>query len=94
MSRWRPSRTSIRAALAAVCLWAIGSASPAQACAVCQGNPDDPMTRGAASGVIVLALVAYSVLLGFASMALYWVVRARRMYQTPTEAPPAAGAGA
>ena len=51
----------------------------AQACAVCFGDPESPMAKGAASGVVFLAAVVYVMLLGFASVALYWVLRARRM---------------
>ncbi len=50
----------------------------AWACAVCFGDPDAPMTKGAASGVVVLAAIVYTLLMGFGSMTLYWVIRARR----------------
>ncbi len=86
MLRPRPSRSARWLPLVLSGMWLGAAALPAHACAVCQGSPDDPMTRGAAAGVVVLALVIYTVLLGFASVALYWVVRARRMYRTPADA--------
>lgn len=54
------------------------SAVQASACAVCQGDPDSALTKGAEAGVLLLAIVTYAVLLGFAGMAVFWFVRTRR----------------
>jgi len=51
----------------------------ALACAVCQGDPDSGMAKGAKAGVLLLALVTYGMLMGFVGIAACWIVRARRM---------------
>jgi len=51
----------------------------AWACAVCQGDPDSGLTKGAKAGVLLLALVTYGMLMGFVGIAACWIVRARRM---------------
>lgn len=56
-----------------------GSATAAQACSVCQGNPDSDLTKGAQAGVIMMVGVTYILLLGVAGIVVSWVVRARRM---------------
>ena len=53
--------------------------TPVRACSVCYGDPDSPLTKGALGGVIVLAAVVYTLLMGFVSVGVYWVVRARRV---------------
>lgn len=60
------------------------------ACAVCFGNPDSPMVQGAASGVLVLAGIIYTVLFGFVGIALFWTIRARklRLSQSDSGRPP------
>ena len=75
MIRGRATRFASAWVLAAVSL---GFADFAKACAVCFGDPDAPMARGAASGVIVLAALIYCVLLSFGCITLYWVVKAQR----------------
>ncbi len=50
-----------------------------QACAVCFGKSDDPMVRGAAAGVIFLAIVVYGVLFSFAGIAGLFFLKARRL---------------
>jgi hypothetical protein len=60
-----------RLLIAAVLLIAIQLAAPvAQACAVCYGAPDDPMTKGMNNGIWVLLGVVGFVQLGF--IALFW----------------------
>lgn len=51
----------------------------ANACAVCYGNPDSAMVQGAASGVLVLAGIIYTLLFGFVGVALFWTFRARKL---------------
>lgn len=75
MIRGRATRFASAWVLAAVSL---GFADFAKACAVCFGDPDAPMARGAASGVLVLAALVYCVLLSFGCITLYWLVKAQR----------------
>jgi hypothetical protein len=48
-------------------------------CTVCYGDPSSPLTKGAEAGVLVLAGVIGIVLLGFASLFLYWMRRAKQL---------------
>ena len=50
----------------------------AWACAVCQGDPDSELVKGAEAGVILLAVVTYGLLMGFAGFFVTCIVRARR----------------
>lgn len=49
-----------------------------QACAVCYGNPESDMAKGAAAGVLVLMGIIVSVLVGIVGVAIFWMRRARR----------------
>ncbi len=62
----------------------------ADGCAVCYGNPDSAMVQGAASGIIFLAAVIYTLLFGFVGIALFWGFRARklRLSQSDSAHPP------
>jgi hypothetical protein len=60
----------------AVALWQAG---PALACAVCFGDPDSPLTKGALMGVYVLVGVVGFVLLSIAATGVYWIQRSRRL---------------
>lgn len=64
--------------LASVLLTAL-SAMPLHACAVCGGDKDSDMVKGALSGVVVMVVITYGVLLCFAGMIATFVVRARRL---------------
>ena len=75
-------RTAKFAFVCAVVVVSLGFADFAQACAVCFGDPDAPMARGAASGVIVLAALVYCVLLSFGGITLFWLVKAQRRGHT------------
>ena len=59
---------------------AIGVMIPevARACAVCYGNPESDMAKGAAAGVLVLMGIVVSVLVGIVGVTLFWMRRARR----------------
>ena len=48
------------------------------ACAVCYGNPESDMAKGAAAGVLVLMGIVVSVLVGIVGVTIFWVRRARR----------------
>lgn len=68
------------AALALVAAAAVLSWAPTvRACAVCFGKSDDPMVRGAAAGVIFLAIVVYGVLFSFVGIAGLFFLKARRL---------------
>jgi hypothetical protein len=55
-------------------------ARPALACAVCfGGDPNSSMTQGVQSGILVLLGVLCSVLLGFVSLAIFWMRRAANL---------------
>jgi len=51
----------------------------ADACSVCYGDPESPMTKGMAAGIWVLLGCIFTLLAGFASMFLYWMSRSRRL---------------
>ncbi len=48
-------------------------------CAVCFGDPESGMAKGAVAGVIVMIGVVSSVLIGVAGTGLYWIQRGRRL---------------
>jgi hypothetical protein len=49
------------------------------ACSVCYGNPEDPMTKAALAGVLVLGGFVLGVLLWITVVGIYFVRRARRV---------------
>ena len=51
------------------------------ACAVCFGDPNSPMAKGVAAGVLVLVGVISFVLLGVAGTGIFWIHRGRRQTQ-------------
>lgn len=53
------------------------SAPQALACAVCFGDPNSAMAKGAAAGVMVLAGVISGVLACIVGTAVFWVRRSR-----------------
>lgn len=55
------------------------TASDAWACAVCQGDADSDLTRGAKAGVILMVAVTYVLLMGGGALIVSWIVRAKRM---------------
>ena len=57
----------------------------AQACAVCFGDPDSRMAKGAAAGVLVLVGVISAVLVGVASVGVCWMQRSRRLDRQSAE---------
>lgn len=68
----------------AFCLLAL-SANPLFACAVCFGNPNSDMVKGAKAGVLVMLVVVYSVVLTILGIAGCWFVRARRLAAAKTD---------
>jgi len=61
------------------------SALPAHACAVCFGDPNDPMVKGTAAGILLLAGTIYTLLLGIGGITALWLVRSRRLHRLPRE---------
>ena len=57
-------------------------AESVQACAVCFGDPESPMAKGAVMGILVLAGVIGFVLLAVTGTGLYWMQRSRRLAQS------------
>ena len=53
--------------------------SPVFSCPVCFGNPNSSMVHGARAGVIFLGGMIYLLLMGMVSVALYWMMRARKL---------------
>lgn len=51
----------------------------ARACAVCFGDPNSDMAKGAVRGVAFMIIVTVVMLLSIASIAGMWAVRARRL---------------
>lgn len=58
------------------------STNAANACSVCFGDADSPMTKGAAAGVWALGGITGMILLGMAGMSLSWLQRSRRLAQS------------
>ncbi len=56
----------------------------AWACAVCFGDPDSDMVKGASAGVWVLAGVIYGLLMCFGGFLGFCVIRARRLENPET----------
>ncbi len=61
------------------CLGVILSAQPVLACSVCYGDPNSAMAKGARAGVLVLLGVAGVVLMGIASLLIFWMRRAAHL---------------
>ncbi len=61
------------------CLGALLSAEPVLACSVCFGDPNSAMVQGAQAGVLVLLGVVCVVLMGLASLLLFWMRRAAHL---------------
>lgn len=60
------------------------AAAPVMACSVCGGNPESELARGATLGVLVLAVVAYTLLAGMSALLVTWTLRARRLSHSDT----------
>lgn len=72
------AHTTRRFTVWAFCVLAL-LAQPLFACAVCFGNPDSNMVKGAKAGVIVMLVVVYAVVFTIVGVAGCWFVRARRL---------------
>ena len=56
----------------------LGMSPQALACAVCNGDPQSPLTHGAKQGILTMLIVTYAVLIGFGAMFCAVMVRSRR----------------
>ena len=56
----------------------LAAAAGVQACSVCFGNPESPLTHGAQQGVLTMLLITYGLLIGLVSMFTFVIVKARR----------------
>ncbi len=68
---------------AIVCVVMLAAAQPVHACAVCFGDPESGMAKGALAGVIVLAGFIGFVLMGITGTGLYFIRRSRHLHQHP-----------
>lgn len=58
---------------------------PILACAVCGGDKNSDMVKGAESGVIVLMIITYALLMSCGGMIAFWSIRARRKFISKDE---------
>lgn len=69
--------------IAIVCVAMLSAAQPIHACAVCFGDPESDMAKGALAGVIVLAGFIGFVLMGITGTGLFFIRRSRQLHQQP-----------
>lgn len=79
MNYQKPTFTWRRALLPTLILSLTLAPQAAWACAVCFGDPDSDLAKGAVRGVVFLAVVIGGVLVSIAGIATSWFVRARRL---------------
>ena len=80
----------IHLGLLAALLW-LSASVPAHACAVCGGDKDSDLVKGALTGVIVMVMVTYGLLMSFVALGVSWFVRARRIARVQVTPPPGDG---
>jgi len=76
-------RSSLFAATAMVLL----AQSSVSACAVCFGDPDSKLTKGAFAGVLVLFGIIATVLAGLVGTGFYWSKRSRMLADLDSQDP-------
>ena len=74
MIRWAPTTSGLRR-LCTVAATVLLVTDRAVACAVCFGDPESAMAKGAVAGVLVLGGVVLFVLAGVAGTGLWWIRR-------------------
>lgn len=57
-------------------------AAPTWACAVCGGDRNSDLVKGAEAGVLTMVVITYGVLLCFGAMVVACFVRSRRLRRT------------
>lgn len=60
-------------------LWLITQPKFANACSVCVGNPNSPLTKAANQGILFLLLLVGLVLAGFLFLFIFWAVRSKKV---------------
>ena len=73
--KWSLSRFSI---VLVVCGVVLAMVRSTWACAVCYGDPNAPMVRGAQQGILAMLIITYAVLIGIGGMFAFVIFRARR----------------
>lgn len=73
---------SITWGIAAAAIASLWTAVPTWACAVCGGDRDSDMVKGAEAGVLTMVVITYGVLLCFGAMVVACFVRSRRLRRT------------
>ena len=68
---------------ALVCVVVMVAAQPVHACAVCFGDPESNMAKGAVAGVLALAGFIGFVLMGITGTGLFWILRNRQLHRQP-----------
>lgn len=76
-------RSPFRIALFSVAL--LVPVASVRACAVCFGDPDSDMAKGALAGVWVLVSIIGAVLLSIAGMGLFWIQRSRSLTRSDAD---------
>ena len=71
----RTPRTIDRWAMATAVAVAALVAADADACSVCFGNPESPMTKSMVAGIWVMLAFIGTLLAGFATLFGYWIYR-------------------
>lgn len=62
----------------------LGISESVMACAVCFGDPNSNMVKGASAGIFVLLGVIISVLMSIVAVTLFWARRARAIREIGT----------
>jgi len=76
---WSHNRLAATSLRFLVFVGALLSAPPVLACSVCYGDPNSAMTLGAKAGVLFLLGVIGVVLIGIASLLIFWMRRAAQI---------------
>lgn len=79
----------VRSLSAVACCVVLTTCRPLWGCAVCFGDKDDPLIRGASSGILVMLIITYGVLLGMGGVFASWIVRSRKVASTRQGSPEA-----
>lgn len=68
-------------------IWSVAGVSAAQACAVCFGDPQSPMARGAVMGVVTLVGIVGFVLAAIAGTGFFWLHRSLKLSRASAALP-------
>lgn len=72
------SLTSLLCSICLVWILSLALAPPAEACSVCYGDPQSPLTEGAQQGVLTMLIITYTLMIAMMTMFGFVVVRAKR----------------